>query len=76
MSKIDAIKRFLGLHVHNRRLFLIGDYCMVKCTDPKCGMESIPWRPPLKAAEEARPFHKNDAKDYMELERKLKEFRA
>jgi hypothetical protein len=56
-------------------MFIIGEYCVVKCTDPKCAMESIPWKPPL---EKIQAIHKvrrdKDMEDYIELDRKRKEY--
>lgn len=36
-------KKTLGLHTHDRELFCVGNIAFVKCMDPKCGMESLPW---------------------------------
>ncbi len=67
---IKWLKKLFRIHEHERRLFLIGDYCVVKCVT--CGMESIPWSPPKDALEAGRAQHANDVKEYTEIDRRCR----
>jgi len=69
MTIWDKIKRFFGMHVHERKLFMVGDICFVKCVT--CGMESIPWKPPLKAVRAARQQHAGDIDELVEIGKRI-----
>lgn len=63
MKWYERILKRLGFHVHDLKMFLIGEFCVVKCTT--CGMESMPWSVPKELADAARPHHLNDATEYL-----------
>lgn len=67
----ERLCKWAGLHVHERRLFLLDEICMVKCVT--CGAESIPWKVTKEKADAARPGHRNDWHEYTLIEQRIKE---
>ena len=72
LSWLDRLKKRFGLHVHNKQLFVIpnSDAALVKCID--CGAESLPWRIPIHLKEWAKEAHKDDIKEYVKIEERIK----
>jgi len=69
---IKRLKKWLGIHEHDRKLFLIGDIALVKCRT--CGAESIPWNPPVEAVARAQALghHENDAREIAEINARIR----
>lgn len=67
---IDKLKRFFGIHVHERKLFLVGNICFVKCVT--CGDESIPWEPPLIAVAAASDQHAGDVAELVKINEQIR----
>jgi hypothetical protein len=54
-AMIEKLMRFFGMHVHERKIFCVGEVAFVKCVT--CGDESIPWRVPKEVADAWHETH-------------------
>lgn len=64
MTRWEKFLKWLGFHVHDRKLFCVNQIAFVKCIDPTCGMESIPWE---VSADKARDWHESHPDAMKEL---------
>lgn len=67
----DRIRKFFGLHVHERKVFCVGNLAFVKCVT--CGHESIPWEVPEKTAKDWRRSHPNAIAELKTIQSRLRE---
>ncbi len=74
MNRLDRIKCFFGLHVHERRVFCVTGIAFMKCVT--CGAESIPWFAPQEAADEWEKANPDAVTRLVEIEKKIEGARA
>lgn len=71
LSRLQRLLVWLGFHVHDPRVFCVGEYAVVKCT--LCGMESVPWPVSKEKADAWRESHPTGFYDYQEIDRRVRE---
>jgi hypothetical protein len=71
LSRWEQVLKYLGFHIHDKQLFVVGEVCLVKCV--QCGAESIPWHVPLHLRDWAKEAHKDDVSELVKVEKRLRE---
>lgn len=67
---MDWLKRILGIHSHERKVFCVGNIAFVKCVT--CGMESIPWEVSREKAKAWRESYPNAIDDLVAIDERRK----